>query len=123
MARILIIEDDEAFRAILKEALEGAGHSVAEAATGRKAISMIRTDPPEVVLTDLVMPDQDGIGVILMIRDEFPNTPFVAMSGSSINAGLYLNMAKKLGARHVLQKPFGLETMVAAVDDVLKNGP
>lgn len=119
MAHILIIEDDEALRAILKQTLERAGHTVAQADTGRAAIQILRLDAPDVVLTDLVMPDQDGLGVIMMIRNETPEIPVIAMSGGLANSLLYLDLAKKLGARRVLAKPFTPEHLFAALKDIL----
>jgi CheY-like chemotaxis protein len=115
MARILIVEDNEPFRALLKQMLEIAGHTVTQAATGLAAIEILRLEPPDVVLTDIVMPDQDGLGVIMMVRKEIP---VIAMSGGLTSSPLYLDLAKKLGARRVLAKPFTPEQLFEALEEV-----
>ena len=119
MARVLIVEDDESFRALLKETLLAAGHVATEAASGREAIRALRLEPPDVVLTDLVMPDQDGIEIIMMLPKEIPEVPVIAMSGGLANSPLYLDLAKKLGARQVLSKPFAAEQLFAALQGAL----
>jgi CheY-like chemotaxis protein len=115
MARILVIEDNEPLSAILRHTLEAAGHTVVHAQTGRAGISILRVALLDVVLTDLVMPDQDGIGVIMMIRQEMPEIPVIAMSGGLAHSALYLDLAKKLGARRVLVKPFTSEELFEAL--------
>ncbi|MDB6113987.1 MAG: response regulator receiver domain [Lacunisphaera sp.] len=119
MARILIIEDDEPLRALLKHMLEAAGHTVTQAETSRAVLQILRQAPPDVVLTDIIMPDLDGLELIMMIRKEMPKMPVIAMSGAMTNASLYLRLAKKLGARRTLQKPFVPEQLFAAVREVL----
>src|SRR3954470_11700836 len=99
MARILVIDDDDQFRELLTQVLETAGHAVVQSDNGIAAISMLRGIAPDVVLTDLVMPDQDGLGVMMMIRREMPMTPVIAMSGEMTRARLYLDIARKLGAK------------------------
>ncbi len=122
MARVLIVEDDEAFRTVLKQMLLTAGHVVMEAASGREAIRALRLEPPDLVLTDLVMPDQDGLEVIMMLRKEIPEIPVIAMSGGLANSPLYLDLAKKLGARRLLFKPFAPEQLFAALQEALGIG-
>jgi CheY-like chemotaxis protein len=65
------------------------------------------------------MPDQDGLGIIMMIRTEIPLVPVIAMSGGLTNSAMYLDLAKKFGARRVLAKPFSSEQLFAALEDVL----
>lgn len=119
MALILIVDDNQALRAVLKQALEAAGHVAAQAGSGRAAIQLIRLQRPDLVLTDLMMPEQDGLEVIMMIQKEFPEIPVIAMSGGTRNSSLYLDMAKKLGARQILAKPFMPDQLFAAIKDAL----
>ncbi len=121
MARILIIDDEIDLRTLLVRALKAAGHTVTQAGTGREAIPMLRADPPDLVLTDLVMPDQDGLEVIMMIRKELPAIRVIAMSGGSPRASLYLGLARKLGARVMLAKPFTQEQLFSALDEALST--
>jgi DNA-binding NtrC family response regulator len=121
MARIILIEDDETLRPMLAQSLRLVGHFVVEARTGREAESMIRVDVPDLVVTDIVMPDQDGIGVIMMIQQEFPKTPVIVMSGGRPNTLIYLDIAQKLGAKRLLEKPFTPGQLNQAVADVLAS--
>jgi two-component system chemotaxis response regulator CheY len=120
MARILVIDDDDQFRELLTQVLEAAGHVVLQSDNGIAAISMLRGNLPDVVLTDLVMPDQDGLGVIMMIRKEMPMTPVIAMSGGTTRVLLYLEIARKLGAKQVLEKPFSPDRLFWALNNVLE---
>src|SRR4051812_40118264 len=113
MARILVIDDDEALGAVLQRTLEHAGHVVRTAANGRAAAAMLRREVPDVVVTDLLMPEQDGMEVIMMMRTQHPEIPVIAMSGGSEHAPLYLKIARKLGARRVLAKPFASDELFA----------
>jgi DNA-binding response OmpR family regulator len=119
MARVLIVEDDQALCSVLQQTLENVGHAVTIAESGRTAIRLLRKDPFDLVLTDLVLPDQDGIEIIMMLRKERPAMPILAMSGRLSNAPLYLAIAQKLGAKQTLSKPFTREQLLAAVTELL----
>ncbi len=118
MSRILIVEDDEAFRAVLQQTLERAGHTVLQAPTGLAAMALLKRERVDVVLTDIVMPDQDGLGLLLMMRGEKLTTPVIVMSGGLANSAAYLEIARKLGARRLLAKPFTPEQLFEALRDV-----
>lgn len=119
MANILLIEDDEALRGVLAENLRGAGHSVREAENGRVGIKLFREEPADVVVSDLIMPEQEGIETITSLRKNFPKLPIIAISGGFTNAHYYLKAASKLGANRVLAKPFSSSDLMAAVSEVL----
>jgi len=121
MARVLVIEDDEIFRSVLTTALVDAGHSVITAGNGREGLHALRVEHADLILTDIIMPEQDGIGLLLALRKERPGMPFIVMSGLGSNSALYLSMAEKLGARRTLAKPFSFETLVRVVDDVCRE--
>ena len=120
MATILVIDDDQLVRGFLRAALEGQGHTVKEAGHGRAALQWLRQSPVELVLTDIYMPDCDGLEVITTLRREFPSIKIVAISGGSGERNL-LVAARQLGAQEVLEKPINgdelLKTVAAALND------
>jgi DNA-binding response OmpR family regulator len=113
MARILLIDDEDLVRATLRYALERAGHAVTEAANGREGIKALSRGGIDLVITDIVMPEIEGIGVILQVR-RLPEPPkVVAISGAgSLRTGDYLSWATHLGADAVLAKPFRMSEIV-----------
>jgi DNA-binding response OmpR family regulator len=123
MASILLIEDDEPLRQILALALVNAGHTVAEAADGNQGIERFREAPPDLVITDIVMPGREGIETIMALRREAPRLPIIAISGAANYARVYLGMAAKLGAQRILSKPFNTADLLAAINEVLSTPP
>jgi CheY-like chemotaxis protein len=115
MASILIIDDESAIRTLLRAVLEGAGHTVTEASNGREGITLYRQQPVDLVITDIHMPELNGIDLIMELTREFLNVKVIAISGVPREAPSMLNAAKLLGARQILQKPFSLEVFRAAV--------
>jgi DNA-binding response OmpR family regulator len=118
MARILIMEDDKLLRDYLSEGLASAGHSVNEACDGKAGIDLFHTERPDIVLTDLVMEDGEGIESIMSIRQQAPLLPIIAMSGNP----KYLENSAKLGATHTLLKPFHMVDLLTIVDHSLGVG-
>ncbi len=112
MALILIMEDDQLLRNYLSDGLISAGHDVNEAEDGSAGVTLFRSDPPDIVLTDLVMENGEGIESIMHIRQMAPSVPIIAMSGNP----QYLENSAKLGATHTLLKPFHLAELLALVD-------
>src|SRR5437763_545647 len=102
MALILIIEDDPQVRSMLEAFIKTAGHEVALSEDGKQATTSFRRKPADVVITDLVMPNQDGIQTIAAFRKEFPNVPIIAMSGG-VAANAILSAATNLGAVEILE--------------------
>lgn len=122
MARILIIDDNAPTRDILRQALERAGYEVVEASDGRVGIEHQRTLPAEVIITDILMPEQEGFETIRELRRDFPTTGIIAMSGGGqIGCDTLLAIAERLGAQRVLEKPFGLRDMLDAVHQLLQR--
>lgn len=119
MARILVIEDDVDMRTSLEKALQSAGHQAVLASDGQEGMKLFRSAPADVVITDLFMPNQDGIETMMNLRREFPEARIVAISGN-ISAAAMLSVAKRLGAVVVLEKPFDIEALLAAVDKALQ---
>jgi CheY-like chemotaxis protein len=120
MASILVIDDNEPVRGFLRAVLEGQGHTVVEAGQGRSAVQRLRTSPVDLVLTDIYMPDCDGLEVIMTLRRDFPSVRIVAMSGGSGDRNL-LVVARQLGAREILEKPINVEELVRTVTAALAD--
>ena len=104
--QILVIDDDDQFRLMLRRLLEKEGYDVHEARNGKEGISAFRRLQTEIVITDIIMPEVEGVETILCLRKEFPNVKIAAISGGGRNApDGYLIMAKRLGAEFVMEKP------------------
>jgi len=122
MALILIIDDEPQIRSMLKLMLERDGYEVAEAPDGIEGIRSYRQNPADLIITDLIMPNKDGIGVIIDLKKEFPDVKIIALSGGGLNKPEgYLKGAKKLGAACTLTKPIDRGEMLRAIKDVLKS--
>jgi two-component system sensor histidine kinase/response regulator len=120
MSSILIIEDDDLFRDALANALADRGYSVTQAADGAEGVKEFRAAPTDLVLTDIVMPNQEGLETIAALRRDQPTLGIIAMSGGlAHDAPLYLKVAGGLGANRTLKKPFALPILLAAIEDVL----
>ena len=120
MATILLIEDDELFRSTLAEALSAQGYTITQAADGDEGVKMFKAWPTDLVLTDVVMPNKEGIATVRELRRAKPDLGIIAMSGGlASDAPLYLQLAGGLGADRTLQKPFPLSVLLQAVNEVL----
>jgi len=116
MASILIIDDEPEVLRVLKKVLEGAGHSVTEAADGKTALRWFAGRPTDLVVTDIYMPEMDGLEFLMRLREAFPETPVVAISGGGhLSKESVLGAATLLGADQILAKPFTAEEVLAAV--------
>ena len=119
MARILAIDDDPDMRAVLEQTLKSAGHEVVLAADGRQGIERYKADPADLVVTDIYMPNQEGLETIIELRHQFPRAVIIAMSGRA-DAGTMLLIAQRLGAVASLRKPFVSEELLSAVGNALR---
>jgi CheY-like chemotaxis protein len=120
MARIVVIDDDEQIRETVRRILESRGHSVEDADQGAGGIAYVAQRAPDLVITDILMPGQDGIEVLVELRKAFPTLKVIAMSGGD-GRGLLnlLEDAELLGADRTLPKPFTPAELIAAVNAVL----
>lgn len=124
MARILIIDDETQIRSMLRLMLERVGYEVIEAADGMEGIRQYKDNPTDLIITDLIMPNKDGIGMMIELKKEFPRVKIIAMSGGGVNRPEgYLDGAKKLGATRTLTKPIDRDKMLNAVKETLKEDP
>ena len=120
MSQIILVDDDEAVRVIVRLALVRFGHEVREAVDGREAMKLCAVSPPDLIVTDLIMPGQEGIETIGLVRRRFPNVRIIAMSGGGrVSATDYLQTALAIGADAVLAKPFASEELEEVVAKVL----
>lgn len=117
-ATILIIEDDASVRMLLARVLEDAGYQVYEAANGRQGLERFHTQPVDLVVTDLEMPEMNGLEVILELTRAFLNVKVIAMSGQSATE---LSKAKLLGARQTFEKPLDLPALLHTVQYELQH--
>jgi CheY-like chemotaxis protein len=113
---VLVVDDEPAVRDLVKEILESGGYEVLTACNGREAMKCLRRNLVDLVITDLLMPEQEGIETIRAIRRGQPGLKILAMSGS---AAPHLNTARKLGAQDSIRKPFSLESLLAKVEQLL----
>lgn len=114
MATILVIDDQEPIRVLLRQVLEGAGYEVLEASNGRRGLEVYRERSADLIITDIVMPEMDGLELLLELTRSFLNVKVIAMSGGLASEGS-LNVAKLLGARQTFQKPLEMGELLRAV--------
>jgi len=121
MARIMVIDDDADLRSLLQYVLSSAGHEVLTAGDGLEALNLQRTNPVQLIITDMFMPEHEGIETILEFRRDFPDVGIIAMSGASEQAFEMLSVARRMGAAQVLEKPFSTPELLSAIEGVLRG--
>ena len=124
MKRILVIDDNAGLRQMLRQMLEREGYEVTEAGDGKEGIELYRQAPADLIVTDVVMPEKDGVEVVRELKCEFPDVRIIAISGDSraLGAQYCLAAMKALGAQCVLTKPFGKKELLDAVHELLGCG-
>jgi DNA-binding NtrC family response regulator len=115
---VLVVDDQADLRTFLRIAVEQAGYEIQEVCNGKEAMDVIRQTPCDAVLTDIVMPEGEGIQLLLDLKKEFPATPVIVMTGGSGTKD-YSYIAMGLGARHILHKPFSVDELVMTVHAAL----
>ncbi len=116
MKRILLIEDDDTMRGMLRRMLELENFEVMEASDGNDGLIKYRNNPADIVITDIIMPNKDGLNTIDDLLREFPNVRIIAISGGgNIKPERYLSLAKTLGAQYILEKPFSRKQLLDAI--------
>jgi DNA-binding response OmpR family regulator len=120
MARILVIDDDELVRATVKAALEFADHEVVTANDGQAGVDTFKEGTFDLVVTDIIMPEKEGIETIIELRQHKPDVKVIAISGGGRTSNqIFLDVAKKFGAVDVLGKPFTPKQLLASVEKAL----
>lgn len=121
MARILLVDDEVLVLQLFEAVLQLEHHDVTTASDGNAAMAALAQGTFDVVVTDIVMPDKEGIEMIMEMRKLKPDLPIIAMSGGGRGSSAdYLEMAALLGAKKTLAKPFSTQALVDAVSDVLR---
>ena len=119
--RILLIDDDDQLRLMLRQVLETAGYEVIDASNGREGMQRYRDAPTDLVITDLIMPEQEGLETIQELRRDFPETKLIAISGGAREGTMdFLPIAEQLGANRILHKPFTSENFLEVIQEVLQ---
>ena len=122
MQKILIIDDEPHILLMLKKMLEKAGYEIDLASNGNEGLKLFGDSPSDLVITDIIMPEKEGLETIREMKRMRPELKIIAMSGGGkISAENYLGTAKIFGAAKVLEKPFTKEEMVSAVEELLKD--
>lgn len=121
MADILIIDDDDQFRVMLRKLIERNGYKVIDVSGGKEGIRFYRENPTGLVIIDLIMPDKDGIETIQELKQHFPAVKIIAISGGGrLGPEGYLYLAKMLGAHRTLTKPIDLPELLRAIEELLE---
>jgi DNA-binding response OmpR family regulator len=121
MTKVLVIEDDEDLRLAICKRLKQAGYDALEAGDGRAGLELATREHPELVITDIIMPDRDGIEAIVELRGLAPSPAIIAMSGMTGARGYTpLDDASLLGADAVLKKPFEIDDLLAMAERLLR---
>ncbi len=122
MKRILVIDDDFQVRALLKEILEQEGYEVADASNGAEGIRLYRDEPADLIITDIIMPEKEGIETIFELKRDFPDVKIIAISGGGrLSSKDYLSIAEKCNVARTFSKPFNREELLEAICELLGN--
>lgn len=122
MAEILVVEDEDELRRLICRRLMQIGHHVAEASYGLAATRQMQEHVPELIITDIVMPDMDGLELIRKVQSEHPQLKILAVTGGgTTDPSLRLTLAKRFGACDTLFKPFSLDELVKKVSCLLES--
>lgn len=120
MAKILVIDDELSIAVMLKKMLEKAGHEIEIALNGNEGLNLVEKFQPELLITDIVMPEKEGLELIFDLRKKKPELKIIAISGGGrFQFEGYLTSAKHLGADRVFQKPLDHKELIQAVSDLL----
>lgn len=121
MKRVLIIDDEPAVCSMLRHGFEQAGFEVHTAENGTQGLALVHQQLPDLVVTDLLMPEKDGLEIIREIHREYPGMKVIAMSGGHRAELDFLVEAQLFGAAHAIAKPFAFSTLMALVQDSSMN--
>lgn len=124
MERILVVDDDASIRTVLRNILEHEGYDVIVAPNGKVAIELNRQKQADLVITDILMPEKDGVETIVELKEEYPKTRLIAMSGGGhLGPEFYLQIAKTLGVTGIFGKPIEREKLLALIRESVGEEP
>lgn len=122
MSRILVADDEAPIRELLRQALEMNGYEVVEAADGVETVKIFRENQIDLVITDIIMPDKEGLESIMDLKEIDPDVKIIAMSGGGrLEPHSYLQMAAKFGAKKVFQKPLSISLLLSTIKELLET--
>ena len=122
MHRILVVDDEKQIRELLRQLLEGQGYEVVEAPDGVIALQLFRENPADLVITDIIMPEKEGIRTIFDLKNDYPDVKIIAISGGSrVEPQAYLETAEAFGAIKTFSKPFNTKELLKAVKELLAS--
>lgn len=121
MAKVLVVDDEAPIRGLICKILRKDGHEVLEAENGQVACTLFADSEIDLIVTDLVMPEKNGIEMIIELKKSHPRVKVIAVSGGVGFTGYFdlLSVARLLGAKHIIKKPFTVDDIRAAVNDTL----
>ena len=120
MAKILIIDDEPQVRAMLRQMLEREKFEVMDASDGKEGIRLYRENPADLIITDIIMPEKEGLETIIELKKDYPDVKIIAISGGRrIEPGEYLQLAEILGAIKTFKKPVKRDELLEAVREIL----
>jgi two-component system, response regulator, stage 0 sporulation protein F len=122
MAKIYVFDDEPSILLMIKKMLEKAGHEVDIALNGKEGMDLIKKNIPDLLITDIIMPEKEGLETIFELRNKYPKLKIIAISGGGrISPSGYLPGAKLLGANMVFQKPLDQKEFLQAVSSLLNE--
>lgn len=122
MANILIIDDEDIVRRSIRKILENEGHTVSEATSGKDGLDAVSNHPPDLLITDIFMPEKDGLEVIQELNAQNQNLKILAISGGGTTGAFdFLPQAKAFGAHAILHKPFLREELLKAIETAMQK--
>ncbi|MBF0370527.1 MAG: response regulator [Magnetococcales bacterium] len=125
MAKLLVIDDDEAVRVLLRTILEAVGHEILVADGGDEGMRLLESTSVDLVITDILMPEKDGLAVIRELADSHPGVKIIGLSGGGmiLSAKTSLQAAEKMGVSQTLSKPFTSQQVLDVIDAALATPP
>jgi DNA-binding NtrC family response regulator len=118
----MVVEDDNSVRELLREILKRAGHEVMAAGNGKEALALYKKTPADLIITNILMPEKEGLETIQELRRENPDIKIIAISGGGqIGPADYLEVARRFGAMRTFSKPFDRKELLKAVDELLEE--
>ncbi|GAB7078571.1 response regulator [Megalodesulfovibrio paquesii] len=122
---VLLVEDDTQVRAMLVDSLAGEGFAVEQAANGKEGLDRQQAKPADVVITDILMPEMEGLQFIKALRALSPHLPIIAISGGAaqLSPGCNLELASMFGASLIMEKPLNIDDLITAINSFLSKAP
>ncbi len=118
MANILVVDDVAEIRTLLRDFLTIKKHTVYIAENGIAALKIAEKEEVDIIITDMVMPEYDGVETLLAFKEKHPHVKMIAMSGGNLNSATYLSLAEKIGALKTLTKPIDFDDLISFIDSI-----